>query len=110
MVNGNFTDAATARAAQAVPQITDSPKAWVTYLTARQQVLAAKSAWSNARGDWARGNINGSFGPATRDMTIQLPDGTSAFVRQGQSFTQFSKKAAPSYYPASDAASFDPTK
>lgn len=108
MVNGNFTDAATARAAQAVPQITDSPKAWVSYLQARQQVLAAKAAWSNARGDWARSN-NGSFGPAYRDMTIQTPSGAS-FVKQGDSFTQFSKKAAPSYYPASGAESFDPTK
>lgn len=107
MVNGNFTDAATARAVQNVPQITDSPQAWATYLSARQQLLAAKSAWSNARGDWARGN-NGSFGPAVRDMTIQMPDGTSKLVQQGQSFTQFSKKVAPNYAPAQ--ATFDPTQ
>jgi hypothetical protein len=106
MVNGNFTDAATARAVQNVPQITDSPQAWATYLQARQQLLAAKSAWSNARGDWARGN-NGSFGPAVRDMTIQTPNGSS-FVQQGQSFTQFSKKVAPNYAPAQPT--FDPTQ
>lgn len=106
MVNGNFTDAATARAVQNVPQITDSPQAWATYLEARQQLLAAKSAWSNARGDWARGN-NGSFGPAVRDMTIQTPNGSS-FVKQGQSFTQFSKKVAPNYAPAQPT--FDPTQ
>lgn len=108
MVNGNFTDAATARAVQNVPQITDSPQAWATYLGARQQLLEAKSAWSNARGDWARGN-NGSFGPAVRDMTIQMPNGTSSFVKQGQSFTQFAKKAAPTYAPT-QTDSFDPTK
>jgi hypothetical protein len=106
MVNGNFTDAATARAVQNVPQITDSPQAWATYLSARQQLLSAKSAWSNARGDWARGN-NGSFGPAVRDMTIQTPNG-STFVQQGQSFTQFSKKVAPNYAPAQPT--FDATQ
>lgn len=106
MVNGNFTDAATARAVQNIPQITDSPKAWATYMSARQQLLEAKSAWSNARGDWARGN-NGSFGPAVRDMTIQTPAG-SAFVKQGDSFTQFSKKVAPNYAPAQQT--FDPTQ
>lgn len=109
MVNGNFTDASTARAVQNVPQITDSPQAWATYLQARQKFLASKAAWSNARGDWARGN-NGSFGPAYRDMTIQMPNGQSAFVKQGDSFTQFSKKAAPSYYTAPGAQSFDPTQ
>lgn len=108
MVNGNFTDASTARAVQNVPQVTDSPKAWATYLQARQKFLASKAAWSNARGDWARGN-NASFGPAYRDMTIQTPNG-SVFVKQGDSFTQFSKKAAPSYYTAPGAESFDPTK
>lgn len=108
MVNGNFTDAATARAVQNVPQVTDSPKAWATYLQARQKFLASKAAWSNARGDWARSN-NGSFGPAYRDMTIQTPDG-AAFVKAGDSFTQFAKKAAPSYYTAPGADSFDPTK
>jgi hypothetical protein len=108
MVNGNFTDASTARAVQNVPQITDSPKAWATYLQARQKFLASKAAWSNARGDWARSN-NGSFGPAYRDMTIQTPSG-AAFVKQGDSFTQFSKKAAPSYYTTPGENSFDPTK
>jgi hypothetical protein len=108
MVNGNFTDASTARAVQNVPQVTDSPKAWATYLEARQKFLASKAAWSNARGDWARGN-NGSFGPAYRDMTIQTPDGAK-FVKQGDSFTQFAKKAAPSYYTTPAANSFDPTK
>jgi hypothetical protein len=108
MVNGNFTDASTARAVQNVPQITDSPKAWATYLQARQKFLASKAAWSNARGDWARSN-NGSFGPAYRDMTVQTPNG-SAFVKQGDSFTQFSKKVAPSYYTAPGANSFDPTQ
>ncbi|TCK87360.1 hypothetical protein [Paraburkholderia sp. BL9I2N2] len=109
MVNGNFTDASTARAVQNVPQITDSPQAWASYLQARQKFLASKAAWSNARGDWARGN-NGSFGPAYRDMTVQMPNGQSAFVKQGDSFTQFSKKAAPSYYTAPGAQSFDPTQ
>lgn len=109
MVNGNFTDASTARAVQNVPQITDSPQAWATYLQARQKFLASKAAWSNARADWARGN-NGSFGPAYRDMTVQMPNGQSAFVKQGDSFTQFSKKAAPSYYTAPGAQSFDPTQ
>jgi hypothetical protein len=108
MVNGNFTDASTARAVQNVPQITDSPKAWATYLEARQKFLASKAAWSNARGDWARSN-NGSFGPAYRDMTVQTPNG-AAFVKQGDSFTQFSKKVAPSYYTTPGANSFDPTK
>jgi hypothetical protein len=108
MVNGNFTDASTARAVQNVPQITDSPKAWSTYLQARQKFLASKAAWSNARGDWMRGN-NGSVGPAYRDMTIQTPNG-AAFVKQGDSFTQFSKKVAPSYYTTPGAESFDPTK
>lgn len=108
MVNGNFTDASTARAVQNVPQITDSPKAWATYLQARQKFLASKAAWSNARGDWARSN-NGSFGPAYRDMTVQTPNG-AAFVKQGDSFTQFSKKVAPSYYTTPGANSFDPTK
>lgn len=108
MVNGNFTDASTARAVQNVPQITDSPKAWASYLQARQKFLASKAAWSNARGDWARSN-NGSFGPAYRDMTVQTPNG-AAFVKQGDSFTQFSKKVAPSYYTAPGANSFDPTK
>lgn len=109
MVNGNFTDASTARAVQNVPQVTDSPQAWATYLQARQKFLASKAAWSNARGDWARGN-NGSFGPAYRDMTVQMPNGQSAFVKQGDSFTQFAKKAAPSYYTTPGATSFDPTK
>jgi hypothetical protein len=108
MVNGNFTDASTARAVQNVPQITDSPKAWSTYLQARQKFLASKAAWSNARGDWMRGN-NGSVGPAYRDMTIQTPNG-AAFVKQGDSFTQFSKKVAPSYYTTPGANSFDPTQ
>lgn len=108
MVNGNFTDASTARAVQNVPQITDSPKAWAAYLEARQKFLASKAAWSNARGDWARSN-NGSFGPAYRDMTVQTPNG-AAFVKQGDSFTQFSKKVAPSYYTTPGANSFDPTK
>jgi hypothetical protein len=108
MVNGNFTDASTARAVQNVPQITDSPKAWATYLQARQKFLASKAAWSNARGDWARSN-NGSFGPAYRDMTVQTPNG-AAFVKSGDSFTQFSKKVAPSYYTAPGETSFDPTK
>lgn len=108
MVNGNFTDAATARAVQNVPQITDSPKAWSSYLQARQKFLASKAAWSNARGDWARSN-NGSFGPAYRDMTVQTPNG-AAFVKQGDSFTQFSKKVAPSYYTTPGAETFDPTK
>lgn len=108
MVNGNFTDASTARAVQNVPQITDSPKAWATYLEARQKFLASKAAWSNARGDWARSN-NGSFGPAYRDMTVQTPNG-AAFVKAGDSFTQFSKKVAPSYYTTPGANSFDPTK
>lgn len=109
MVNGNFTDAATARAVQNVPAITDSPQAWATYLQARQKFLASKAAWSNARGDWARSN-NGSFGPAYRDFTVQLPNGQSAFVKSGDSFTAFSKKAAPSYYTEPGAQSFDPTK
>ncbi|SAL10536.1 hypothetical protein AWB73_00123 [Caballeronia turbans] len=109
MVNGNFTDAATARAVQNVPAITDSPQAWASYLQARQKFLASKAAWSNARGDWARSN-NGSFGPAYRDFTVQLPNGQSAFVKSGDSFTQFSKKAAPSYYTEPGAQSFDPTK
>lgn len=110
MVNGNYTDAATARAVQNVPAITDSPQAWASYLQARQKFLASKAAWSNARGDWARSN-NGSFGPAYRDFTVQLPSGQSAFVKAGDSFTQFSKKAAPSYYTADQGAqSFDPTK
>lgn len=108
MVNGNFTDASTARAVQNVPQITDSPQAWATYLQARQKFLASKAAWSNARGDWARSN-NGSFGPAYRDMTIQTPNG-AAFVKSGDSFTQFAKKVAPSYYTAPGAQSFDPTQ
>jgi hypothetical protein len=108
MVNGNFTDASTARAVQNVPQITDSPQAWASYLQARQKFLASKAAWSNARGDWARSN-NGSFGPAYRDMTVQTPNG-AAFVKAGDSFTQFSKKAAPSYYTAPGANSFDPTQ
>ena len=108
MVNGNFTDAATARAVQNVPQITDSPQAWASYLQARQKFLASKAAWSNARGDWARSN-NGSFGPAYRDMTVQTPNG-AAFVKQGDSFTQFSKKVAPSYYTTPGAETFDPTK
>jgi len=108
MVNGNFTDASTARAVQNVPQITDSPQAWASYLQARQKFLASKAAWSNARGDWARSN-NGSFGPAYRDMTVQTPNG-AAFVKQGDSFTQFSKKVAPSYYTAPGAQSFDPTQ
>jgi hypothetical protein len=109
MVNGNFTDAATARAVQNVPAVTDSPQAWAKYLQARQKFLASKAAWSNARGDWARSN-NGSFGPAYRDFTVQLPNGQSAFVKSGDSFTQFSKKAAPSYYTEPGAQSFDPTK
>lgn len=108
MVNGNFTDASTARAVQNVPQITDSPQAWASYLQARQKFLASKAAWSNARGDWARSN-NGSFGPAYRDMTIQTPNG-AAFVKSGDSFTQFAKKVAPSYYTAPGAQSFDPTQ
>lgn len=108
MVNGNFTDASTARAVQNVPQITDSPQAWATYLQARQKFLASKAAWSNARGDWARSN-NGSFGPAYRDMTIQTPNG-AAFVKSGDSFTQFAKKVAPSYYTAPGGQSFDPTQ
>jgi len=108
MVNGNFTDASTARAVQNVPQITDSPQAWASYLQARQKFLASKAAWSNARGDWARSN-NGSFGPAYRDMTIQTPNGAS-FVKSGDSFTQFAKKVAPSYYTAPGAQSFDPTQ
>lgn len=106
MVNGNFTDAATARAVQNVPAVTDGPQAWATYLQARQKFLASKSAWSQARGDWARGN-NGSFGPAYRDMTIQTPQGAS-FVKSGDSFTQFAKKVAPSYYPST--STFDPTQ
>jgi hypothetical protein len=108
MVNGNFTDASAARAVQNVPQVTDSPKAWATYMEARQKFLAAKAAWSNARGDWMRGN-NGSSGPAYRDMTIQTPNG-AAYVKAGDSFTQFSKKVAKSYYTAPGANSFDPTK
>lgn len=108
MVNGNFTDASTARAVQNVPQVTDSPQAWASYLQARQKFLASKAAWSNARGDWARSN-NGSFGPAYRDMTIQTPNGAS-FVKSGDSFTQFAKKVAPSYYTAPGAQSFDPTQ
>lgn len=108
MVNGNFTDASTARAVQNVPQVTDSPQAWATYLQARQKFLASKAAWSNARGDWARSN-NGSFGPAYRDMTVQTPNG-AAFVKSGDSFTQFAKKAAPSYYTTPGANSFDPTQ
>lgn len=109
MVNGNFTDASTARAVQNVPQITDSPKAWASYLQARQKFLASKAAWSNARADWTRSN-NASFGPAYRDFTIQLPNGQSAFVKSGDSFTQFAKKVAPSYYTAPGAQSFDPTQ
>jgi hypothetical protein len=77
-------------------------------LQARQKFLASKAAWSNARGDWMRGN-NGSVGPAYRDMTIQTPNG-AAFVKQGDSFTQFSKKVAPSYYTTPGANSFDPTQ
>jgi hypothetical protein len=109
MVNGNFTDASTARAVQNVPQVTDSPEAWATYLQARQKFLASKAAWSNARGDWKRNN-NASAGPAYRDFTIQTPDGKSVLVKSGDSFTQFSKKVAPSYYTAPGANSFDPTK
>jgi hypothetical protein len=109
MVNGNFTDASTARAVQNVPQVTDSPEAWATYLQARQKFLASKAAWSNARGDWKRSN-NASAGPAYRDFTIQTPDGKSVLVKSGDSFTQFSKKVAPSYYTAPGANSFDPTK
>jgi hypothetical protein len=109
MVNGNFTDASTARAVQNVPQITDTPQAWATYLQARQKMLAAKAAWSNARGDWARSN-NNSFGPAFRDFTIQTPDGKAVLVPSGSSFTQFSKKVAPSYYTTPGANSFDPTQ
>lgn len=107
MVNGNFTDASTARAVQNVPAMTDSPQAWATYLQARQKFLASKAAWSNARGDWQRSN-NGSLGPAYRDMTVQGPNGTSMFVKQGDSFTTFSKKAAPTYY--TNPSSFDPTQ
>ncbi len=109
MVNGNFTDASTARAVQNVPAITDSPQAWAKYLQARQKLLAAKAAWSNARGDWQRSN-NGSLGPAYRDMTVQGPNGSSMFVKQGDSFTTFSKKAAPSYYTNPSQTSFDPTQ
>jgi hypothetical protein len=110
MVNGNFTDASTARAVQNVPQVTDSPQAWATYLQARNKFLAAKAAWSGARGDWMRGNVNGSMGAANRDFTIQLPNGQAVLVKAGDSFTQFAKKAAPSYYTAPGANSFDPTK
>ena len=109
MVNGNFTDASTARAVQNVPQITDSPKAWATYLQARQKFLASKAAWSNARGDWMRSN-NASAGPAYRDFTIQTPDGKSVLVPSGSSFTKFAKKVAPTYYTAPGENSFDPTK
>jgi hypothetical protein len=109
MVNGNFTDASTARAVQNVPQVTDSPKAWATYLEARQKFLASKAAWSNARGDWARNN-NNSLGPAYRDFTVTMPNGQSVLVKSGDSFTKFGKKAAPSYYTAPGANSFDPTK
>jgi hypothetical protein len=110
MVNGNFTDVSAVRAVQNVPQVTDSPKAWASYMEARQKFLAAKAAWSSARGDWMRGN-NGSSGPAYRDMTIQTPNG-AAYVKAGDSFTQFGKKVAKSYYtaPGANAASFDPTK
>lgn len=109
MVNGNFTDAATARAVQNVPAVTDTPKAWATYLQARQKFLSAKAAWSNARGDWVRSN-NASSGPAYRDFTVQLPNGQSVLVQAGDSFTKFAKKAAPSYYTEPGAQSFDPTK
>ncbi|CDY76112.1 hypothetical protein BGLT_05184 [Caballeronia glathei] len=109
MVNGNFTDASTARAAANVPTITDGPKAWATYLQARQKFLASKAAWSNARGDWARSN-NASFGPAYRDFTIQTPDGNAVLVKSGDSFTKFAKKVAPTYYTAPGENSFDPTK
>jgi hypothetical protein len=109
MVNGNFTDASTARAVQNVPAITDSPQAWATYLQARQKMLAAKAAWSSARGDWMRSN-NASIGPAYRDFTIQTPDGKAVLVPAGSNFTQFSKKVAPSYYTTPGAESFDPTK
>jgi hypothetical protein len=109
MVNGNFTDAATARAVQNAPQVTDSPEAWEAYMRARSKFLDSKAAWSNARGDWARNN-NKSFGPAYRDFTVQTPDGKSVLVKSGDSFTQFSKKVAPSYYTAPGANSFDPTK
>jgi hypothetical protein len=109
MVNGNFTDASTARAVQNVPQITDSPQAWASYLQARQKFLASKAAWSTARGDWMRSN-NASSGPAYRDFTIQTPDGSSVFVKSGDSFTKFAKKVAPSYYTAPGAQSFDPTQ
>jgi hypothetical protein len=113
MVTGNYTDAATARAAQNVPTITDSPQAWATYMQARQKLLDAKAAWSSARGDWRRSN-NNSLGAAYRDFPIQLPDGTSAYVKAGDNINQFLKKAAPSYFKAEQAAqganSFDPTK
>ncbi|WP_024905477.1 hypothetical protein [Robbsia andropogonis] len=109
MVNGNFTDASTARAVQNVPSITDSPQAWAAYLQARQKFLSSMAAWSNARGDWQRSN-NGSLGPAYRDMTVQGPNGTSMFVKQGDSFKTFSKKVAPSYYSAPSQSSFDPTQ
>jgi hypothetical protein len=114
MVTGNYTDAATARAAQNVPTITDSPQAWATYMQARQKLLSAKAAWSNARGDWRRSN-NDSLGAAYRDFPVQLPDGTSAYVKAGDTINQFLKKAAPSYFKAEQAQpqgaqSFDPTK
>jgi hypothetical protein len=111
MVTGNYTDASTARAVQNAPQITDTPEAWETYMRARSKFLGAKAAWSNARGDWARNN-NNSFGPAYRDFTVTMPNGESALVQAGDTFTKFSKKASPSYYTAhgANAASFDPTK
>jgi hypothetical protein len=112
MVTGNYTDAATARAAQNVPTITDSPQAWATYMQARQKLLDAKAAWSNARGDWRRSN-NNSLGTAFRDFPVQLPDGTSAYVKAGDNINMFLKKAAPSYFKAEQsqgAQSFDPTK
>jgi hypothetical protein len=72
-------------------------------------MLAAKAAWSSARGDWMRSN-NASIGPAYRDFTIQTPDGKAVLVPAGSNFTQFSKKVAPSYYTTPGAESFDPTK
>lgn len=109
MVAGNFTDASTARAAQAVPQLTDGPKAWANYTQERSKFLAAKAAWGQARGDWMRNN-NASLGEAYRDFTINLPNGTAKLVKSGDSFTKFSKQAAPSYYSTTSAPSFDPTK
>jgi hypothetical protein len=110
MVNGNFTDAATANAMKNVPSDTDNPQTWQKYFNARQQFLAAKSAWSEARGDWTRGNGRGGMGPATRDFTITLPNNQAVLVKSGDRFTNFSKQAAKSYFATPGAESFDPTK